>query len=263
MQRHRLDAASEIGQNRMIVDRYLSTSLPLYPSTIQGTPQRLDVLRTSTTAPPHRANTPCSKLRHCYRKCPWRQSIDRFAADVLRHPRIGHNTNRSSAECDQPSYRITHLLWTGRAINAHDIHRQCRKCRRYRYDIRSGQHPSTRIERNLRLQWHAQIQTPESTPNAVNRCLELEQILLRLKQQNIYPTLQQSLRGFSIHLDQHIKARLARDIFQREQPPRWSHRARHKARRVCLKRYPVSDTARQLCRTAIEVQCHFPHAKFR
>lgn len=70
-------------------------------------------------------------------------------------------------------------------------------------------------------------------------------------------------RGFSIHLDQHIKARLARDIFQREQPPRWSHRARHKARRVCLKRYPVSDTARQLCRTAIEVQCHFPHAKFR
>jgi len=261
LQRHRLHAAGEIGQSG-------SAILPFPPrfpgpTVRQRLTQRRDVLRAGPAATAYRADTPRHELRHRRGEGLRRQRVHRLPADVLRHPGVGHHADGPGAERDQPPDSVAHFLRAGRTVHAKHVHGQRGERHRRRGDVRAGQQPAARVERHLRLQRHPQAQASERAPDALDRGLEFEEVLLRLEQHHVHPALEQPLRRLSVDVHQQVEARRRRALFQRKEPSRRPQGPRHEARRPRLRRDPVGDAARQLCSAAVELHDQVRHTKLR
>ncbi len=189
MQRHRIDVAGDVGHSARSKGQGAGgrgRGARLRDIDIRkGGGDLPDVRRAGAAASAHDARAPLDEGRQRIRKRLRRHVIDRATIHALRHARVGQHRDRMLRQRQEAPNGAAHLLRPRGAVQADHVHGQRGQRRQRRLDARPGEHATVDIQGDLRLDRHALAQCAERPPDALDRGLQLQEILLGLQQQQI------------------------------------------------------------------------------
>ena len=138
--------------------------------------------------------------------------IDRFALRPhQRQPRIWNDADERARTLAEIADRVAHLCGTGRTIQTDDLDLERVENGANRTNVGTEQHPPFGDQGRLRLNRDSSHSARKLEVNSRDRCLELEQILHRLEQQEIGAAIDE--RSCLLGVD--VTQPLVRDVGER------------------------------------------------
>ena len=116
------------------------------------------------------------------------------AAQVQRDTGIGNDADRPFGALGQKAHRFAHVLGPGRAVQADDVDVERVQNRERRADVGAQQHAAVDVERDLDLNRDASAGDLKGAPCAEDGGLGLQNVLLRLDDQQVGATQEQAAR---------------------------------------------------------------------
>ena len=125
---------------------------------------------------------------------------------LIGMPALGMTLIGRARVLNQVANRLAHVLGARRAVEPDDVGAQALENGQRGADVGAQQHAPVRVERHLDLQRQRPSRGGEAPPSAEDRGLGLEDVLLRLDDQQVCAALEQAAGLLVERLDQRLEA---------------------------------------------------------
>jgi hypothetical protein len=147
------------------------------------------------------------ELGQCFGQPEWLERVQRLPpAKIDRNSSVGDHADRRACALEQIADGLAHVLGTCRAIEPDDVYAQTFENSQRRGDVGAQQHAAVGVQRDLGLQRQGSPAGGETPSGAENGRFGLENVLLRLDDQQVSAAILQTASLLGEDLDQRLEA---------------------------------------------------------